>query len=370
MRFSKTVFLLFLLGFYLFRVTAQIPPGYYDPAAGLSGTSLKSALHGIIDNHTSISYTQVIDALKVLEEDPANSSNVILFYKRTSQSKSTFGSGVNDWNREHLWPSSHGDFGTSIPEGTDLHHLRATDVTVNSDRGDKDFDNCQASGTQHPEATLCYYTTDAWEPPDEVKGDVARAIFYMVVRYEGDPGESDLELSDFYTSTSSGNGYLGIKQTLLQWNEDDPPDTYEIDRNNTIYQYYQYNRNPFIDHPEYATLIWGDGFAPEPLQHAQNFSGCTITLQWDDATGPVLPDGYLVRMSNTGFNDITAPTDGTPVAEDFWNKTAPFGNPSCIFGGLTPGTTYYFKIFGFTGSGANIDYKTDGSVPQTSVIAQ
>lgn len=348
---------------------AQIPAGYYDNAAGLSGTALKSALHNIIDNHTERTYTQVEEDLKILEEDANNTSNVILFYKQSSQSKSSFGGGVNDWNREHCWPSSHGDFGTSAPEGTDLHHIRATDASVNSDRGDKDFDNCQATGTQHSEATLCYYTTDAWQPPNAVKGDLARMIFYMEVRYEGDPGEADLEMQDNYTSTSTGTGYLGKLSTLLAWHNSDPVDAAEEARNNTIYSDYQSNRNPFIDHPEYAGYIWG-GAEPEPTNHAANFSAHCITLDWTDATGTTLPDAYLIRMNATGFGDIATPTDGVEVSDGTWDKNIDYGVETCIFGELNVGTVYYFKIFSYTGSGAAIDYKTDGSIQEISIEAK
>jgi endonuclease I len=348
---------------------AQIPAGYYDDAQGLSGVALKDALHDIIDNHTSISYTAVTDALKVLDEDPNNSDNLILLYKQTSLPKSDFGAGGDDWNREHVWPKSHGDFGTAMPTGTDLFSLRPADASVNNSRGEKDFDDCQATGTQHPEATQCYYTTDAWEPPDAVKGDIARSIFYMEVRYEGDNGEVELEMSDAYTSTSSSPGYLGVRSTLLQWHNDDPVDAAEQARNNTIYDNYQHNRNPFIDHPEYAGYIWGD-VNPEPSNHATDFSSHCITLQWQDATGDPLPDGYLIRMSDAGFGAIAGPADGVPVDDDFSNKNVGYGEEMCIFGQLTPGTTYYFKIFGYSGSGASIDYKTDGEVKQISSIAR
>lgn len=360
----------FIVMCFIFRLDAQIPVGYYSPASGLSGPALKTALHSIIDNHTSISYTAVEYALGILDEDPSNSNNVILLYKRTSQSKSSFGGGVNDWNREHLWPSSHGNFDTNPPEGTDLFHLRPTDASVNADRGEKDFDNCQATGTQHTEAPQCYYTTDAWEPPDVVKGDIARAIFYMAVRYEGDSGETDLEIEDFYTSTSTNLGYLGKLSTLLLWHANDPVDATEQTRNNLIYSNYQGNRNPFIDHPEYADLIWGDGIAIEPTNHAADFSAHTITLNWTDATGDVLPDAYLIRMDNVSFENINTPIDGTAVADDFWNKNIIFGLGTCTFGGLTENTTYYFKIFGYTGSDVNIDYKTDGTIQQISIEAK
>ncbi|WP_425590527.1 endonuclease [Fictibacillus enclensis] len=224
---------------------------YYDSAQGKTGAALKSALHNIIDDHTEISYDAVWDALRHTDEDPNNKNNVILLYTGRSQSKTTNGGGVDDWNREHVWAKSHGDFGTSMGPGTDLHHLRATDVSVNSSRGNLDFDN---SGTEHSEAKGNYSDSDSWEPRDAVKGDVARMIFYMAVRYEGDSGEPDLEMNNNVNNGSAP--YIGKMSVLLQWNDQDPVDSMERHRNDVIYNDYQHNRNPFIDHPEYADVIW------------------------------------------------------------------------------------------------------------------
>ena len=179
------------------------PPAYeeyYISAEGKTGSSLKSALHNIIDDHQTLSYSDVWEALRNTDEDPTNSNNVILLYSGRSQSKFTNSGGINDWNREHVWAKSHGDFGTAQGPGTDLHHLRPTDVTVNSSRGNLDFDN---GGSQHNEAPGNYYDSDSWEPRDEVKGDVARMIFYMDVRYEGDNGELDLELNNVVNNGSA-----------------------------------------------------------------------------------------------------------------------------------------------------------------------
>ncbi|HZH61722.1 MAG TPA: endonuclease, partial [Metabacillus sp.] len=218
---------------------------------GKTGTSLKTALHNIIDDHTEISYSNVWEALRNTDEDPNNHNNVILLYTGRSQSKTSNGTSIDSWNREHVWAKSHGDFGTTMGAGTDLHHLRPTDVTVNSSRGNKDFDN---GGTAQKEAPATYADSDSWEPRDEVKGDVARMIFYMAVRYEGDNGELDLEVSE-----TVNNGYAplhGKLSTLLQWHQQDPVDDFERNRNEIIYQEYQHNRNPFIDHPEWAEAIW------------------------------------------------------------------------------------------------------------------
>ncbi|MDF2036118.1 endonuclease [Cytobacillus oceanisediminis] len=227
------------------------PGGYYDAANGKAGEDLKTALHTIIDDHTEISYSNVWEALRETDEDPANSNNVILLYTGRSQGKFTNGSGVNDWNREHVWAKSHGDFGTAMGAGTDLHHLRPTDASVNSSRGNLDFDD---GGTQHSEALGNYYDSDSWEPRDAVKGDVARMLFYMAVRYEGDSGEVDLELNNQVNNGSAP--YHGKMSVLLQWHKEDPVDDNERRRNEIIYSDYQHNRNPFIDHPEWATAIW------------------------------------------------------------------------------------------------------------------
>lgn len=225
---------------------------YYDSARGKTGAALKTALHNIIDDHTELSYSEVWEALKETDEDPNNSSNVILLYTGRSQSKTTNGGNVNDWNREHVWAKSHGDFGTTMGPGTDIHHLRPTDVTVNSSRSNLDFDN---GGTQHSEALGNYYDSDSWEPRDAVKGDVARMLFYMAVRYEGDVSdEPQLELNNNVNNGSAP--YHGKMSVLLQWHLEDPVDNSERNRNNIIYNDYQHNRNPFIDHPEWVEEIW------------------------------------------------------------------------------------------------------------------
>ncbi|PFR97344.1 endonuclease [Priestia megaterium] len=225
---------------------------YYRTAAGKTGNTLKTELHNIIDHHTELSYSAVWEALKKTDEDPANANNVILLYTGRSQAKSTNGGGVDDWNREHVWAKSHGDFGTAMGPGTDLHHLRPTDVSVNSTRGNLDFDN---GGTEHSEALGNYFDSDSWEPRDEVKGDVARMLFYMAVRYEGDVSdEPDLE---FNNTVNNGTApYHGKLSVLLQWNAQDPVDDRERRRNDIIYSDYQHNRNPFIDHPEWVNEIW------------------------------------------------------------------------------------------------------------------
>ncbi|WP_030929111.1 endonuclease I family protein [Streptomyces sp. NRRL B-24720] len=230
---------------------ATLDDTYYQDALGKTGTQLKSALHSIISVQTKISYSQVWDALKDTDQDPANSSNVILLYTGRSEPKSDNGGAVGQWNREHVWAKSHGDFGTSTGPGTDIHHLRPEDVTVNSVRGNKDFDN---GGTAVSGAAGNYTDSDSFEPRDAVKGDVARMILYMAVRYEGDDAFADLEPNDRVNNGSAPN--IGRLSVLKQWSQEDPPDSFEERRNDVIFDRYQHNRNPFVDHPEWVEAIW------------------------------------------------------------------------------------------------------------------
>ncbi len=105
---------------------------------------------------------------------------------------------------------------------------------------------------------------------------------------------------------------------------------------------------------------------PEPTNNPLNFSCCNIHLQWKDATGPLLPTGYLIRMSNIGFNSIGNPVDGIPVPDGQFDKNVPAGVQEVFFVNLTNNITYYFKSFAYRGLGSSIDYKTD----QAPVIQQ
>ncbi|MFC7490782.1 MULTISPECIES: endonuclease [unclassified Knoellia] len=224
---------------------------YYASALGKSGSALRTALHGIISEQTVLTYDQVWTALKDTDQDPANTANVIEIYSGRSIAKSDNGGGVDQWNREHVWPQSHGSIGTTPGPGTDVHHLRPEDVTVNSDRGNLDFDN---GGSAVNQCSDCWRDGDSFEPRDSVKGDVARMILYMAIRYEGGDGFANLEPNNI-----AGNGsspYVGKLTTLKAWSAADPPSTFEKRRNDRIHAQWQGNRNPFIDHPEWVTSIW------------------------------------------------------------------------------------------------------------------
>ncbi|MGA0369683.1 MAG: endonuclease I family protein [Kiritimatiellia bacterium] len=227
---------------------------YYKPAEGLKGQELKDALHRIICGHRISPYSSLWEKLAYTDEDPENPGQVVLFYTGWRVAKNRHGGNPSDWNREHVWPKSQGGFDNESPMGTDLHHLRPTDVSVNARRGNLSFDEGGEWVIDGDGATTNRVDGNSWEPRDEVKGDVARILFYMAVRYEGTADrEPDLELTDKVNNLR--NPALGRKSVLIRWHAEDPVDDFERRRNERIFEI-QGNRNPFIDHPEWVECIW------------------------------------------------------------------------------------------------------------------
>ncbi|MCK9309310.1 MAG: endonuclease [Candidatus Cloacimonetes bacterium] len=281
--------------------------GYYNNATGY-GSTLKSNLHEILrtTHLTQFSYAAVWQQLQYTDEDSLNTNNVIETYTGWSVPKNFYGTGATQWNREHTWSVSHGGFETNRPAGTDLHHLRPCDVTVNSAKNNRDFD---IGGTPYIDSspypnysatTGCNTSTNTWEPRPIEKGDVARMLFYMAVRYEGTDTAYNLEMAD--TSATTG-AFYGKLSTLLQWHYDDPPDNWERRRNDRI-QERQGNRNPFIDHPEFVTKLWTPlataAVVPEPYQlivrwdHSINAQGYAIDVSTDPDFTNLVVDNYLL----------------------------------------------------------------------------
>jgi len=213
------------------------PATYYASAQGKSGDELRSALNNVVKGHTSHSYSCVWDIVREADEDPQNPNSVIGFYTRRPIPKSRRDRGGNDmdaWNREHIWAKSHGFPSRSQHAYTDAHHLRATDKSVNADRSNNDFAN---GGIADDECVECREGSGTWEPPDIVKGDVARMMFYMTVRYEGNDNSNtpDLELVDRKTNT--GERFFGKLCDLVEWHMQDPVSNEERIRNDTIYSW-------------------------------------------------------------------------------------------------------------------------------------
>lgn len=353
---KKLVLLLFVLAGAANMIFAQ-PAGYYNNASGKYGTQLKSALHSIVRNHVRYPYTSsstdTWDILKQTDKDTTNSANVTLLYTGWTKDGEDEYAGGSGWNREHVWPNSHGFPNQGDTAYTDVHHLRPSDISVNSARGNKDFDN---GGTQYIDGdgpTNCYRDSDSWEPRPEVKGDVARMIFYMATRYEG---SYDLELVD-YTNTPN-NPILGKLSTLLEWNRQDPPDDFERNRNDVIYSYQQ-NRNPFIDHPEYVDRIYYPG--EFVINYAEHFSENRIVVYFNEpvdvATASVLENYMLDRGVNNPYAVITG-----------FNE-----NPNAVallFADLQPLTTYNISVSNVKSStndeiveGSLATFTTDEVVP-------
>ena len=181
---------------------ADPPKNYYTTTTDKTGNELRSALHDIIDDHRVIKYSSsnpdTADALAELDADPGNPNSVILIYSRRSETISNFGT-TSGWNREHLWCNSYG-IDKRGPAYSDLHNLRPADASVNTARSNKIFDISDTRDAKyekpgHPEAKLTSEDTDSWEPPTNVRGEIARAAFYMDVRYSGDKAnENHLQL--------------------------------------------------------------------------------------------------------------------------------------------------------------------------------
>lgn len=235
---------------------------YYSSVVGLTGSAFKAALHTILATGTKkLTYAEVWSGLDYCDEDPQNVNHVLEIYTGWSVPKTAKSQNnqANYWNREHVWAKSHGDFGTDPGPGTDLHHLRAADASINSLRSNNDFDvggdlvtDATPYGSYLGATKNRIRGSSSWEPRDEDKGDIARMMFYMAVRYEAVDGV-DLELNEAVGNESAP--YIGKLSVLKAWNTADPVDDWEKRRNDRV-QELQGNRNPFIDHPDWVSSIW------------------------------------------------------------------------------------------------------------------
>jgi endonuclease I len=261
-------------------IFAQIPEGYYNSVAGLSSYELKSALHEIIDNHSSQTYTALWSHFE--KTDKKADGSVWDMYSDIPQGTPPYtftffsdqcGNYSNEsdcYNREHSFPKSW--FNDGYPMYSDLFHLYPTDGYVNGKRGNFPFGEVGSAtftslnGSKTGTCSYPGYSGIVFEPIDEYKGDFARSYFYMATRYE------DI-ISGWENYSSQGNTILDgssdkvyeswFLNLLLDWHHQDTVSLKEINRNNKIYAI-QGNRNPFIDHPEYVDCIWLNQCKEEP----------------------------------------------------------------------------------------------------------
>ncbi len=260
--------------------------GYYANVDDSSLATLRTSLHEIIDDHLRFPYTSsATDTWNVLEDadqDPNNSGRILDVYRNASYIK--HGGGNTDYNREHTWPKSFGfpdDSNGNYPY-TDCHHLFLCNDSYNSIRSNKPYGTAGSSGSAYPtefnngvgggsSTYPGYYnwvSNVLWETWIDRRGDVARAMFYMDLRYEGGHhgitgySEPDLVLTDNislivgHDNNTSGMAYMGLLSDLLTWHAQDPVDAKELYRNEQVFSY-QGNRNPFIDHPELVECLFG-----------------------------------------------------------------------------------------------------------------
>ena len=318
-----------------FVAFAQSAPSYYS---GVNFNKTKNDLKAdlatlITSTHTnSVSYSAgLANLFKTSDADPENPNNLLLMYGSTSsgthqRSRPYSGS----WNREHVYAKSKGtpNLGESGP-GADGHHLRPTDVQLNSTRGSLLFDD----GTGITARTT---SRGGWYPGSEWKGDVARILMYMYVRYNTRCLPLNITMNP---STYSAD----FPDILLKWNVEDPVSDFERTRNNVVAGV-QKNRNPFIDNPYLATVIWGGPAAQNTWP--DTFNGGSTS----DTVAPSVPTNLMVAgvTSNSVSLSWTASTDDIGVSSyDIYVDNVFKTNVSTTTGtvsGLTSGTTYSFYV--------------------------
>ncbi len=296
---KRKLLLLIILPFINF---AQIPSYYSSIDFSLTGNSLKAELANLITttHTTKLPYTSssmdTWDAIQLSDLDPNNSANLNLLYgfndfnaatndDRTRDKTLTGNSScIGYWNREHTFPKSLASptMDTNIPGvSTDIHHLRAADCQWNSTRNNRPFTDGQGDAKT-------VGSTD-WYPGDEWKGDVARMMMYLYVRYN-----SETPATNVGVGSTSYSPFNDMPNIFLEWNTEDPVSINEINRNEAVYSI-QGNRNPFIDNPYLATLIWGGPQAPD----FWNTLTCTNTTTWNGSSwNNGIPDKETLAIVN------------------------------------------------------------------------
>ena len=300
-------------GNYTYDAVSALSGSASDPMNSAMFSRLSTLMRSTMEN--TVTYTG-LDAKWVYTDANNGSANPVLFYSDVTSA---------NFNREHVWPKSHGNFDQS-GAGSDLHHLRPTDPTVNSTRGNYTFGNVLnvlPSGSYSAYAsnggTILWYSSSAnrVEVRNEIKGDVARILLYVWCRWQ----EPNL-----YENKTKGNDGLKVIEsldTLLQWMQLDPVDTWEMSRNDQC-ENVQGNRNVFIDYPEYAWLIFGltpPSNYQTPSGEAMNTSSYTVTaVANNDAWGSVSVSGRTITATpNTGYyaeSATVSPADAATLTQN------------------------------------------------------
>ena len=269
---KKSILLVFVMSCWVLFVAGQIPAGYYDAANGKTGEDLQSALHDIINGHTIITYTPGIwsafyttdvkpngtvwDMYSDIPDGTPNGNPPYIYHLGTADQCGSAAQEGDCYSREHSWPKSW--FGDIPPMNTDLFHIYPTDQYVNNRRSDNPYGEVgtatwtSENGSLLGDCSTAGYSGTVFEPIDEYKGDLARTYFYMSTRYytedAGWPG------SDMVDGAQLKTWALNM---LKRWSSIDPVSSKETSRNEAVFQL-QHNRNPFIDHPEFVYLVWGN----------------------------------------------------------------------------------------------------------------
>lgn len=276
--------------------------GYYDSAVGLSGSALKNALHNIVDNNTNTNYDGA--KLQLFQNLDNNGGVVRCVYTGQDYTVNSSYNGSSDPNTEHTFAQSW--FGTSETniKKADLHHLFISSMSVNSSRGNLPFDIVSSVSNSYPSYNgyHSYRGTNSinrtvFEPADQHKGNLARALLYFSLRYEMTLSQEGVDMLD----------------TLLEWHIDDPVDEAEKIRNNKIH-IYQGNRNPFVDVPEYVSYIWGGAlpyttveFSPASASVSENVGSVSLNLKINNpsSTAATIAQVELYSGDSADLNSYT-----------------------------------------------------------------
>ncbi|MDE7406144.1 MAG: endonuclease [Clostridiales bacterium] len=249
---------------------------YYSVITATSGNSLLGQVHDLITK-THATYTSYNDCKNpelIMKTDGGTASKTVMDFYTQENMSSTWGSGkTGTWNREHVWCQnlSNGLWGES-GGGSDMHHIRPTETALNGTRSNHKYGIANGGSVAYFKDTdgsnkyvggWVNVSAKTFEPLDKVKGDVARIVMYVYTHYNtyanvyGTTNGSGGKFGTLkFTNVMSASSESAAIQLLLEWNAADPVDEIEIARNDAVYKI-QGNRNPFIDHPEYANAIWG-----------------------------------------------------------------------------------------------------------------